>query len=83
MLEGFLPLPGYQRSDGAEMAPSDLFALADEAGGVDRVEAWFIAHWADPGVGKEEWDTYLCGHYVCLHPATPPTAFVATPCPGR
>ena len=29
MLDGELPMPGYLRSDGAEMVPADLFALAD------------------------------------------------------
>ncbi|MDT6986640.1 DUF6058 family natural product biosynthesis protein [Streptomyces lusitanus] len=73
MLEGRLPLPGYLRSDGAEMVPADLFALADEAGGVDRLEAWFTAHWADPVTGKAEWSAYLSGQYVCLHSVTPAT----------
>jgi Family of unknown function (DUF6058) len=71
MLERWLPLPGYLRSDGAEMVPSDLFALAEEAGDVDQLEAWFIAHWADSAVGKEEWSSYLSGQYVCLHSVTP------------
>nr|WP_156700655.1 DUF6058 family natural product biosynthesis protein [Streptomyces sp. Z38] len=73
MLDGRLPLPGYLRSDGAEMVPADLFALADEAGGVDLLEAWFTAHWADPVAGKAEWDAYLSGQYVCLHSVTPAT----------
>ncbi|CAL9434056.1 DUF6058 family natural product biosynthesis protein [Streptomyces werraensis] len=73
MLDGRLPLPGYLRSDGAEMVPADLFALADEAGGVELLEAWFTAHWADPAVGKAEWDAYLSGQYVCLHSVTPAT----------
>ncbi|MGA5766272.1 DUF6058 family natural product biosynthesis protein [Streptomyces pseudogriseolus] len=73
MLDGRLPLPGYLRSDGAEMVPADLFALADEAGGVDRLEAWFTAHWTDPAAGKAEWDAYLSGQYVCLHSVTPAT----------
>ncbi|MFE9356132.1 DUF6058 family natural product biosynthesis protein [Streptomyces olivaceoviridis] len=73
MLERLLPLPGYLRSDGAEMVPADLFALADEAGGVDRLEAWFTAHWADPVTGEAEWDAYLSGQYVCLHSVTPAT----------
>ncbi|WP_121718639.1 DUF6058 family natural product biosynthesis protein [Streptomyces sp. E2N171] len=73
MLDGRLPLPGYLRSDGAEMVPADLFALADEAGGVDLLEAWFTAHWADPVAGKAEWDAYLSGQYVCLHAVTPAT----------
>ncbi|MGW3555203.1 DUF6058 family natural product biosynthesis protein [Streptomyces griseoincarnatus] len=73
MLDGRLPLPGYLRSDGAEMVPADLFALADEAGGVDLLEAWFTAHWADPATGKAEWNAYLSGQYVCLHSVTPAT----------
>ncbi|MFI8203277.1 DUF6058 family natural product biosynthesis protein [Streptomyces sp. NPDC085937] len=73
MLDGRLPLPGYLRSDGAEMVPADLFALADEAGGVDLLEAWFTAHWADPVAGKAEWHAYLSGQYVCLHSVTPAT----------
>ncbi|MFE9859822.1 DUF6058 family natural product biosynthesis protein [Streptomyces sp. NPDC005780] len=71
MLGQRLPLPGYLRSDGAEMVPADLFALADEAGGPDRLEAWFTAHWADPMTGKTEWNAYLSGQYVCLHSVTP------------
>ncbi|MFC9113079.1 DUF6058 family natural product biosynthesis protein [Streptomyces sp. NPDC057092] len=73
MLDGRLPLPGYLRSDGAEMVPADLFSLADEAGGVDLLEAWFTAHWADPVTGKAEWHAYLSGQYVCLHSVTPAT----------
>ncbi|MFI5963342.1 DUF6058 family natural product biosynthesis protein [Streptomyces asoensis] len=73
MLEQRLPLPGYLRSDGAEMVPADLFALADQAGGVERLEAWFTAHWDDPATGREEWDAYLSGRYVCLHSVTPAT----------
>ncbi|WP_437112947.1 DUF6058 family natural product biosynthesis protein [Streptomyces longwoodensis] len=73
MLSRRLPLPGYLRSDGAEMVPADLFALADEAGGEDLLEAWFTAHWADPITGKAEWEAYLSGQYVCLHSVTPAT----------
>ncbi|MGQ4488569.1 DUF6058 family natural product biosynthesis protein [Streptomyces sp. SAS_281] len=71
MLGRRLPLPGYLRSDGAEMVPADLFALADAAGGVELLDAWFTAHWADPVTGKAEWDAYLSGQYVCLHSVTP------------
>ncbi|WP_371502487.1 DUF6058 family natural product biosynthesis protein [Kitasatospora sp. NBC_00374] len=71
MLGRLLPMPGYLRSDGAEMVPSDLFALAEEAGGTDRLEAWFTAHWDDRAAGKDEWDAYLSGQYVCLHAVTP------------
>ncbi|MFF7240138.1 DUF6058 family natural product biosynthesis protein [Streptomyces collinus] len=73
MLGKCLPLPGYLRSDGAEMVPADLFALADEAGGADLLEAWFTAHWADPVIGKAEWNAYLSGQYVCLRSVTPAT----------
>ncbi|MGW2303856.1 DUF6058 family natural product biosynthesis protein [Streptomyces sp. NPDC001809] len=71
MLGQHLPLPGYLRSDGAEMVPADLFALADESGGVELLEAWFTAHWADPVTGKAEWNAYLSGQYVCLRSVTP------------
>ncbi|MGW2822919.1 DUF6058 family natural product biosynthesis protein [Streptomyces sp. NPDC001443] len=71
MLGRCLPLPGYLRSDGAEMVPADLFALADDAGGTELLETWFTAHWADPVTGKAEWDAYLSGQYVCLHSVTP------------
>lgn len=73
MLAGRLPLPGYLRSDGTEMVPRDLFSLADEAGGVDGLEAWFTGHWADPVEGKAEWAAYLSGQYVCLHAVSPAT----------
>ncbi|WP_225805540.1 DUF6058 family natural product biosynthesis protein [Streptomyces sp. NK15101] len=71
MLAELLPLPGYLRSDGAEMVPRDLFALADAAGGVDRLRAWFTGHWEDPDRGDGEWAAYLSGQYVCLHAVTP------------
>ncbi|MBM7491403.1 hypothetical protein JOD64_002625 [Micromonospora luteifusca] len=73
MLERRLPLPGYLRSDDAEMVPSDLFVPAQEAGGVDQLETWFTAHWADSATGREEWNSYLSGQYVCLHSVTPTT----------
>lgn len=71
MLGQHLPLPGYLRSDGAEMVPIDLFALADEAGGVEQLEAWFTAHWADTVTAKAEWGAYVSGQYVCLHSVSP------------
>jgi hypothetical protein len=73
MLAGLLPLPCYLRSDGAEMVPKDLFALAEAAGGPERLETWFVAHWADPSVGRQEWEAYLSGQYVCLHSVSPAT----------
>jgi hypothetical protein len=73
MLERRLPLPGYLRSDGAEMVPSDLFDLADQAGGVDALEGWFLAHWDDEAAAEEEWGCYLDGQYVCLRSVTPQT----------
>ncbi|SCL33137.1 hypothetical protein GA0070624_4664 [Micromonospora rhizosphaerae] len=71
MLDRRLPMPGYLRSDGAEMVPADLFALAERAGGPERLAAWFIGHWADPAEGTAEWDAYLSGRYVCLRSVTP------------
>jgi len=73
MLDQRLPLPGYLRSDGTEMVPADLFALADQAGGTDRLRAWFVSHWDDPAAGEREWQAYLSGQYVCLHSVTPAT----------
>ncbi|MET9953806.1 DUF6058 family natural product biosynthesis protein [Streptomyces sp. NPDC006339] len=73
MLDGLLPLPGYLRSDGAEMVPQDLFDLAARAGGPERLRDWFTAHWTDPARGAEEWEAYLSGQYVCLHRVTPAT----------
>lgn len=71
MLERRLPLPGYLRSDGAEMVPADLFALAERAGGPGLLAEWFVAQWPDPAQGAAEWDAYLSGRYVCLHSVTP------------
>ncbi|MFI8828700.1 DUF6058 family natural product biosynthesis protein [Streptomyces sp. NPDC053431] len=73
MLDGLLPLPGYLRSDGAEMVPRDLFDLAARAGGPERLRAWFVAHWADPAEGAAEWEAYVSGRYVCLHRVAPDT----------
>ncbi|WP_433461310.1 DUF6058 family natural product biosynthesis protein [Spirillospora sp. CA-128828] len=73
MLDGRLPLPGYLRSDGVEMVPSDLFDLADQAGGVDALEEWFLAHWDDRATAEQEWGSYLDGQYVCLRSVTPRT----------
>lgn len=71
MLAGRLPIPGYLRSDGTEMLPSDYFRLADEAGGVDELESWFLQHWSDHGHAVAEWQFYLNGQYVCLRSTTP------------
>lgn len=73
MLSGLLPLPGYLRSDGAEMVPRDLFALTEEAGGPERLEEWFTGQWPDPETGHREWEAYLSGQYVCLHSVRPAT----------
>ncbi len=71
MLAGRLPMPSYVRSDGAMMVPADLFDLADEAGGIDRLEQWFRAQWADREQAGEEWRSYLSGQYVCMRAVTP------------
>ncbi|OKI81621.1 DUF6058 family natural product biosynthesis protein [Micromonospora sp. CB01531] len=71
MLDRRLPLPGYLRSDRAEMVPADLFALAERAGGPELLAEGFVGHWADPAQGAAEWDAYLSGRYVCLRSVTP------------
>ncbi|MGC1215355.1 MAG: DUF6058 family natural product biosynthesis protein [Micromonospora sp.] len=71
MLDRRLPLPGYLRSDGAQMVPADLFAPAERAGGTELLKAWFVGHWTDPAQGAAEWDAYLSGQYVCLRSVTP------------
>jgi hypothetical protein len=72
MLAGKLPMPGYLRSDGAEMVPADLFDLADRVG-LDDLRDWFVAQWQDVADGNDEWEAYLSGQYVCLHSVTPVT----------
>ena len=77
---GLLPRASYVLDDGTAMVPSDYFALADEAGGVDRLHAAFVrrlerAAAADPDPpsdAEEEWRAYLSGEYgVCLKHVTP------------
>jgi hypothetical protein len=65
-----LPGPAYVAPDGTEYVPRDYFALADEAGGPARLEAWFRERVGD----IEEWDAYLTGLYaVCLRDVRPAT----------
>lgn len=71
MLANRLPLPSYIRSDGVQMVARDLLALADAAGGSDRLLEWFAKHWETPEVAVGEWDAYLSGQYVCLRSVTP------------
>ncbi|WP_131743170.1 DUF6058 family natural product biosynthesis protein [Actinomadura roseirufa] len=73
MLDGRLPLPSYLLSDGTEMVPSDLFDLADQAGGPDALEKWFVAQWEELAEGREGWQDYLSGQLVCLRTVTPAT----------
>ncbi|MGI8780901.1 MAG: DUF6058 family natural product biosynthesis protein [Solirubrobacteraceae bacterium] len=63
---GRLPGPAYVLDDGTEMVARDHLALAERAGGIDRLPAWFERE--APG----EWEDYLSGAYaVCLHEVTP------------
>jgi RimJ/RimL family protein N-acetyltransferase len=72
MLEGRLPLPSYVLSDGTPMVPADHSALAEIAGGLDRLHDWFVAFWeGDEATGEEEWKAYLSGQYVCLREVSP------------
>jgi hypothetical protein len=74
MLAGWLPLPGYLRSDGAEMVPADLLGLVEKAGGVAELPAWWAGqHWPSAEVAAEEWQGYITGQYVCLKSVTPQT----------
>jgi len=73
MLAGRLPLPSYLRSDGTEMVPADLLDLADRAGGIDRLPAWFQSGWVDRDKATDEWRSYLSGQYVCLRSVRPDT----------
>jgi len=80
--QGRLPAASYVLADGTEMVPADYFALADEAGGVDRVHDAFVARYSAAAnaetpplaTADEEWDAYLSGLYgVCLKHVTPET----------
>jgi hypothetical protein len=71
MLARLLPMTSYLRTDGTEMVPGDYFRLADEAGGVEALPAWFTGHWTDSTHAAAEWQAYLDGHYVCLRAVTP------------
>jgi hypothetical protein len=74
MIAGRLPLPGYLRSDGAEMVHADLLALVEKAGGVDELPRWFSEQgWPSPQVAVEKWRSYLSGQYVCLTSVNPST----------
>jgi hypothetical protein len=73
MLAGRLPMPSYLRSDGTEMVPADLLHLAERAGGISRLPAWFQAQWADRCQAGDEWRAYLSGQYVCLRSVRPDT----------
>jgi hypothetical protein len=80
--QGQLPAASYVLADGTEMVPSDYFALADEAGGVDRLHDAFVDRYSAAAdvempqlaTADEEWDAYLSGLYgVCLKHVTPET----------
>jgi RimJ/RimL family protein N-acetyltransferase len=72
MLEGRLPLPSYVLSDGTPMVPEAHGALAQHAGGLDRLHDWFVAFWEDePATGEQEWAAYLTGQEVDLREVNP------------
>jgi hypothetical protein len=72
ILAGRLPLPSYLRSDGTEMVHRDYLSLAEQAGGVERLRAWFLAQpWSSASEAQEEWQEYAGGQYVCLKSVTP------------
>ncbi len=72
---GLLPRPSYV-VDGVEMVPRDYFALADEAGGPERLREHFEELYLRAGgpEPEEDWAHYLSGVYgVCLRQVTPET----------
>ena len=77
-----LPEPSYVLDDGTAMVPRDYFALAEEAGGVERLRDLFGARYAAAAAAEAapldspdvEWESYLSGDYgVCLRKVTPET----------
>jgi hypothetical protein len=76
---GLLPRPSYVLDDGAEMVPRNYFALADAAGGAERLHGEFERRYravagANLGELAEDWEGYLSGVYgVCLREVTPET----------
>jgi hypothetical protein len=68
MLANRLPRPSYIRSDGTQMVPLDLLELPERAGGYDRLPEWFGRQFSSPDEAVREWDSYLSGQCVCLHP---------------
>lgn len=73
VLAGKLPLPSYLASDGTPMFAPDLLSLAVQAGGVDRLPAWFGEQYTDPAAAVSGWHDYLSGQLVCLKSVTPAT----------
>ncbi|GAA3398867.1 DUF6058 family natural product biosynthesis protein [Streptomyces roseoviridis] len=64
MLEGFLPLPGYLRSNGTELVPHDLFDLGDTADGIDGVHGAGGVESAAGGEGPERLRAWFTAHWA-------------------
>jgi hypothetical protein len=75
IVERRLPLPSYLLSDGTPMVHPGYLESLRAAGGADRIEDWFLAHWpeTEQDAATEEWDAYLSGQYVCLYQVVPET----------
>ena len=75
MVSGRLPLPSYLLADGTPMVPHDHLAPLEWAGGLDRLQEWFLDHWPEEeqDTARAEWAAYLAGRYVCLRSVTPLT----------
>jgi hypothetical protein len=81
--DGLMPQPAYTLPDGRRMFPDDYFALHDQVGDPERMQAHFSAEFerAAREAGLEfteewnpdsEWTDYIDGTYwVCLHDASP------------
>jgi hypothetical protein len=55
MLANRLPLPSYIGSDGTQMVARDLLALAERAGGTDRLPTWFASQFSQQATAVAEW----------------------------
>jgi hypothetical protein len=79
-----LPRPSYVLDDGTELVPRDYFALADAAGGVERVRDEYERRYReaiaanalelDADLLERRWDDYLDGiSGICMRDVTPAT----------
>jgi hypothetical protein len=84
IVERRLPRPSYVLEDGTEFVPRDYFALADAAGGVDRLRDEYERRYRatlrrhglsfDADLFERRWEQYLDGiSGMCMREVTPET----------